>query len=115
MEEWDLLRAEAQICEYESDEEISDSVMRLHAGVPIDPIMPYSTINEGMLETAMTLLRSCMPEGWEPSDEPGVFEQSVFDNDLALLRPKDDMDVDSDEHQEKGVWSWRNPGCSRCL
>ena len=46
VEERDLLRAEAQICEYESDEEISDSVTRLRAGVPIDPTMPYSTIDD---------------------------------------------------------------------
>jgi len=97
VEEWDLLRAEAQIREYESNEEISDSVMRLRAGVPIDPTMPYSTINEEMPETAMTPLRSHTPEGWEPSDEPGVFERSVFNDDLALLYPRDQMDVDSDD------------------
>jgi len=36
VEEQDLLWAEAQIREYESDEEISDSVICLCAGVPID-------------------------------------------------------------------------------
>jgi len=97
VEEQDLLRAEAQICEYENDKEILDSVMRLCAGVPIDPTMPYSTVDEEMPETAMTPLRSHTPEGWEPLDEPRVFEQSVFNNDLALLHPRDQMDVDSDD------------------
>ena len=104
IKEWDLLQAEAQICEYESDEEIPDAVMAticLCEGVPIDPTMPYSTVEEEMLETTMTPLRSHMPEGWEPSDEPRVFEWSVFNNDLALLCLRDDMDINSDD--EEGV------------
>ena len=95
VEEQDLLWTEAQIHEYESDKEILDLVMHLCA--PIDPTMPYSTVNEEMPKTAITLLRSRTPEGWEPLDGPGVFEQSVFNDDLALLYLRDQMDVDSDD------------------